>query len=235
MKIHIKKITPVMLFKWFNNRYDKIFKIQKMKIQEVFTEIYNDNHWKSMESHSGGGSEIIQTVTLIRDLEKIFNDFNITSILDIPCGDFNWMQKVDLSKIDYIGADIVEELIKNNIEKNREKLNLRFSFRVIDLLKDPLPKCDLLFIRDCFVHLSYDDIYSSIKNIKSSGCKYLLTTTFTNHHINKDIITGEWRPLNFQEKPLNFPNPILVINENCTEGNGDYKDKSMALYVISEI
>ena len=50
----------------------------------------------------------------------------ITSVLDIPCGDFNWMQKVDLSNIEYIGADIVEELIKKNIEIYEGKNNLRF-------------------------------------------------------------------------------------------------------------
>ena len=62
-----------------------------------------------------------------------------------------------------------------------------------------------------------------------------MTTTFTNYHNNFDIVTGDWRRLNLQEKPFNFPNPILVINENCTEGKGKYKDKSMALWEINKI
>jgi hypothetical protein len=93
----------------------------------------------------------------------------------------------------------------------------------------------LIFVRDCFVHLSYKDIDSAIKNIKSSASKYLLTTTFTNHHLNVDILTGEWRPLNLQVQPFNFSTPILVINENCTEGNGEFIDKSMALWEICKI
>jgi hypothetical protein len=93
----------------------------------------------------------------------------------------------------------------------------------------------MIIVRDCLVHLSYEDINSAIKNIKSSGSKYLLTTTFTNYHLNHDIVTGDWRPLNLQEKPFNFSSPILVINENCTEGNGEYKDKSMAMWDISKV
>lgn len=63
---------------------------------------------------SGSGSEITQTESFIKDLEKLLNDLEIRSLLDIPCGDLNWMQKVNLSNIDYCGADIVEELIKSN-------------------------------------------------------------------------------------------------------------------------
>ena len=143
------------------------------------------------------------------------------------------MQKVDLSKVDYIGADIVEELINYNKKLHKEKSNC--TFRVLNLINDTLPESDIIIIRDCFVHLSNADIFTSIKNIKSSGCKYLLTTTFTNHNINYDIATGNWRTINLQKKPFNFPPPVLLINENCTEGGGDYKDKSMALWEISKI
>jgi hypothetical protein len=34
-------------------------------------------------------------------------------LLDIPCGDFNWMKLLNLG-VDYIGADIVGELIAEN-------------------------------------------------------------------------------------------------------------------------
>lgn len=231
MKKLIKKIAPVWILKWYGMNRSSKFKNRSTK--EVFTEIYSINHWKSKESFSGAGSEIAQTKSLIEDLEKILNDMNIKTMLDIPCGDFNWMQKVDLSKIDYIGADIVDELINRNIEQHKEKNNLKF--KVLNLINDPLPKSDIIIIRDCLVHFSYNDIFNSIKNIKSSGSKYLLTTTFTTCNFNYDIVTGYWRRLNLQKKPFNFPNPILVINENCTEGNGEYKDKSMALWEISKI
>jgi len=234
MKKLLKKIIPfwfVMKFrKWHTNM--KSSKFKKMNTKEIFTEIHNTNHWNSLESISGLGSEITQTENLIKDLEKLLNDFKIRSLLDIPCGDFNWMKKVNLSNIAYCGADIVEDLIKSNSNKFIDRNNL--NFKVIDLICDALPTAEIIFIRDCLVHLSYDEIFKAIKNIKSSGCKYLLTTTFTKHRLNYDIVTGNWRPLNLQENPFNFPNPILVINENFSEGS-EYKDKSMALWEICKI
>jgi len=220
-----KKIIPAWLLKWYRNR--------PRSAAKIFTETYNRNLWGSAESISGTGSEFNQTKTLIKDLEKLLAELNIKTVLDIPCGDFNWMQKVDLSKIEYTGADIVKKLIRKNGIENKDKSNLKFV--VLNLIKDPLPMCDMIITRDCLVHLSYADIFTALKNIQSSGCKYLLTTTFTDHRINSDIITGGWRTINLQEEPFNLPPPILVINENCTEWDGAYKDKSMALWEISKI
>ncbi|MBK9425837.1 MAG: class I SAM-dependent methyltransferase [Bacteroidetes bacterium] len=204
-----------------------------MSTEQVFTEIYRSKHWKSTDNVSGPGSEINQTETLIRELNGLFKELNIVSVLDIPCGNFHWMQKVNLSKTNYVGADIVTELIESNKQNYQE--SDRLNFQVLNLITDPLPQCDLIIVRDCLVHFSNKDILNAITNIKSSGSKYLLTTTFTNHHMNFDIVTGDWRPLNLQDKPFNFAPPLMIINENCTECNGEFKDKSMALWEISKL
>ena len=223
----MKKIIPKWLLKMYKNLRMSKFKSKPTK--DVFTKIYKSNYWKSSESISGGGSELIQTQSLRKDLQNLLNEMKIKSVLDCPCGDFHWMKQLDLSKIEYVGADIVEELIKSNSEKNN------FKFIILDLIKDPLPKSDLIICRDLLVHLKHEDIFKLINNIKASGCKYLLTTTFPNLNVNDNIITGDWRPINLQIKPFNFPSPISLINEKCTEGNGKFKDKSMALWQISEI
>jgi hypothetical protein len=41
----------------------------------------------------------------------LLRQFEIHSLLDLPCGDFNWMQHVDLQGIKYTGGDIVEALV----------------------------------------------------------------------------------------------------------------------------
>lgn len=235
MKKLLKRLLPDGLLRWYKSRkgLKNIAKFRTMSTKEVFTEVYNSKHWRSSESISGAGSEMKQTQSLISDLNQLLKDLNIGSVLDIPCGDFNWMQRVDLSKIDYIGADIVDELIHRNIRRYSERENL--TFKVLNLITDPLPKSDLIIVRDCLVHFSYIDMMNALQNIKLSGSKYLLTTTFTNHHLNQDIVTGDWRPLNLQEKPFHFPAPIVIINENCTEENGAYRDKSMALWEVSKL
>ncbi len=233
MKKFIKKFIPQPILRWYGKRHPNVVKFRSMNTHEVFTDIYQNNHWRSSESISGKGSVIEQTETLIHDLEKLLKDFKITSVLDLPCGDFNWMQRVDLTGINYIGADIVQELITTNIDLFKERENLKFE--VLNLIADPLPKSELILVRDCLVHLSFDDIAKAIQNMKASGSKYLLTTTFTNRKKNYDIVTGDWRPINLQKKPFNFTEPLLLINENCKESNGEYRDKSMALWELDKL
>lgn len=52
---------------------------------------------------------------------------------------------------------------------------------------------------------------------------------------NSDTTIGSWRPLNLTKPPFNLPTPCFTINENCTEDNGKYKDKSMCVWKISEL
>jgi hypothetical protein len=97
-----------------------------------------------------------------------------------------------------------------------------------------LPKAELILIRDCWVHLSYADIFSCIDNLKKNKIQYLLTTSFINLNLNKEL-DGIWRPLNLEIEPFNFPQPIQILNENCTEDNGNYSDKSLLIWEISNL
>lgn len=203
------------------------------KPSSIFSDIYKNRTWMGAESASGRGSDTDQTLTLVSKLPKVISDLNIRSILDIPCGDLNWIVKViDEANIDYIGADIVEDLIDHN--KNKFKRN-KMRFMNIDLRSDDLPKSDLVMSRDCLVHMSFEDAKSSIRNILKSNCKYISATTFTSRKNNKDIPTGRWRPLNMQIAPFNFPEPFVLINENCTEGGGMYSDKCLGFWKVEEL
>jgi len=231
MKKQIKKILP----NWFIEhlklkRQSNIFK--NKAIDETFTYINENRSWKSDESVSGDGSEIAVTKELINGLHLFFEKENIQSMLDVPCGDFNWMQHTNLQQVDYIGGDIVENLIANNIAKHGDD---KKSFFVLDLTKDKLPKVDVIFCRDCLVHLSYKDIYKALVNIKKSESKYLLTTSFYRCDNNKNIITGQWRKLNFEIFPFYFKKPLLIIDEKYTKKGHKYSDKTMSLWKISDI
>jgi hypothetical protein len=147
-------------------------------------------------------------------------------MLDIPCGDFVWMQHVDIGAATYIGADIIRELILSLEKLNRT--NTR-RFMVLDIVDDDLPQANLIMCRDCLVHLSYRLIRKAVRNIRRSQSTYLLTTTFTEHS-NSDIVTGNWRPLNLCRPPFNFPAPIQLINEGHPP---PYGDKSLGLWQIS--
>jgi hypothetical protein len=105
----------------------------------------------------------------------------------------------------------------------------------MDITKIIPSKVDLILCRDCLFHLSYKDIFSALKNFKKSKSRFLLTTTFTNRTKNRNIFSGGWRPINLELPPFNLPRPVKIINENCTEADGKYSDKSLGLWNLESI
>ena len=200
-------------------------------VEAIFSSIYRNHRWGDEESVSGRGSKIEQTKGIAILLPQLFRQYNIRNVLDIPCGDFNWMKYVDLSAVDYLGADIVPALISKNI---RLYTAPHVEFFLADIIKDKLPRVDLVFCRDCLVHLSDKHIFTAIKNIKLSGAEFVLTTTFPRHS-NFDIVTGNWRALNLQSEPFCFPPPLELFNEGYHSEETGISDKSLGLWRISDL
>ena len=199
--------------------------------EKIFSDAIRSNQWGDAESLSGPGSNLNATGAIRKAIPKLIEDLGVHSILDIPCGDFNWMSQLDL-EIDYTGADIVDEIIQEN---QRKYFHPNRMFIKLDILKGPLPKADLLLCRDCLVHFSFAHILQSLRNIRSSGCKYLLTTTFIGRKNNIDIPTGTWRPINLQIPPFNLPRPMRFIDEKYTGEEGTFADKHLGLWLISDL
>ena len=200
--------------------------------EHAFRHVITEKMWGHNESVSGGGSDLQQTRTVRERLPMLWSDLGISSMLDLPCGDFYWMKHVPTDDIRYIGGDILSELIQRN---NELYARPNVTFRKMNLLEDHLPEVDLILCRDCLIHFSYRDAITALRNICASGSKYLLTTTFTGRRRNHDIVTGQFRPLNLEARPLSLPAPILLINEGCTEWDGSYRDKSLGLWHVSDI
>lgn len=179
-------------------------------VKQVFTDIYRNNSWADPESVSGRGSTLERTVVIRRELPALLAELGIGSLLDAPCGDFNWMQRVDLGRVEYTGADVVPQLVAQN--------NLRYGgagrrFVVRDITKDALPQADLVLCRDCFIHLSFKHTRAAVSNFKRSGAAYLLATTHVNERENVDIESGGGRYVNLRLPPFNFPRPLRLFEE----------------------
>ena len=205
--------------------------LRNKKPQQIFEGYYRSNYWRGQSSVSGTGSDPPQTKIVRQEIASLMEKIRVRSTLDIPCGDFQWMKEIDLRGIQYTGADIVPKLVENN--KKYERENVRFTR--LDVTRDSLPQADLVVVRDCFVHFSYEHIRSAVIRICESKSLYLLTTTFPARTRNRDIYTGSWRPLNLQLPPFSFPEPDEIINEGCAERGGLYSDKSLALWRLSAI
>lgn len=201
-------------------------------MKDLFTNIYHNNTFGGVESRSGHGSNLANTAAIRAALPALVARLGVRTLLDIPCGDFYWMKEVDLRGIMYLGADIVGALI----ERNRQLFSAgNINFLKLDITDDELPPADLILCRDCLVHFSNADALRAIANIKRSGAGYLLTTTFTNREANQDIATGEWRALNLEAPPFNFPPPLEVINEGYMGQGGAWADMSQGLWKIADL
>jgi len=200
--------------------------------EAVFSEIYYRNAFRGTESISGPGSSLEQTKTIRQEIPKVIEELNVKSLLDAACGDFHWMKEMNLGIDKYIGADIVSDLIESNREQYGSE---RTEFVILNIVKSSLPFVDLILCRDCLIHFSFKDIFSALENFCRSNSKYLLTTTFIKQLKNVDIKTGRVRPINLSLPPFNFRGPIRIINEQCTEQNGKYSDKSLGLWKLDEI
>jgi len=164
-----------------------------------------------LESVNGYGSFLENTREIREALPAIFREHRVFTFTDVPCGDWNWMSHVDLSGIDYLGCDVVPEMIEANRRKFPE-----VPFKVLNLIKDLPRQSDLILCRDFLFHLPNEWVLKVLRNIRTSGSRLLLTTYF-NGVDNTDLPmdgTIRWRSLNLRRPPFNLPRPISFIQEN---------------------
>ncbi|MGX1880460.1 class I SAM-dependent methyltransferase [Streptomyces sp. NPDC055287] len=199
-------------------------------LPDLFTAIYRTNRWGSGETRSGPGSEVQRMKGVITLLGELVRDLGIRSVLDAPCGDFNWMQYVDLGGASYTGGDIVAELIEDNAQRHRAAGR---TFQLLDFTAERVPRVDLILCRDALVHFSYQHVIEALTRFRDSGSRFLLTTTFAHTLTNTDILTGWWRPINLRLAPFGLPEPLRVLRDD--ESDDFYDDKVLALWDLRQI
>jgi SAM-dependent methyltransferase len=232
----IKALRKVQ--RWLNRQLGREHRpwLRQPSVEGVFTFIHTHNVWNDPESTSGVGSTLALTRVLRRRLPKLLHDLRIESVLDIPCGDFNWLREVDLGVRDYVGADIVAALIETNQARYtvvQPKRSIRFA--KLDLLTSPLPRADLVLCRDCLVHFTTRHVWQALGQIKRSRASYLLTTTYPESRNDRNIATGEWQPLNLEAPPFSLPAPRLRIHEDSPMRKGKYADKALGLWSVASL
>jgi len=175
-------------------------------MKKEFEKIYSQNGWMfgQKESGSGDGSTLEFTVNLRKELPIIFEKYNIKTVFDGACGDYNWMKEVvKETDITYIGGDIVGPVMK---ECNKKYGSDKVSFLEMDMTTDPLPDVDLMICRQVLFHLSYRSLNDFFQNFSRSNIKYILTTTHVNKgkFVNKDISNSSFRYIDLFKPPFNI-------------------------------
>lgn len=193
-------------------------------MKTLFSQYYQHNRWKDPESRSGPGSTLEYTKNLRARLPELFDKFNINTVLDAPCGDFNWMKHVvENYDITYLGCDIVPEIVRDNQKYVTDKIQ----FSELDITCDKLPDADLMICRDCLFHFSEEYIWKFLNNFAQSNIKYLLTSSHINSTQNKNIKVGDFFTLNLFAFPYNFDRSGVLFS--IDDWAGKYQPREMIL------
>ncbi len=159
----------------------------------AMTQIYEQHLWggKTHDFYSGAGSHDLDiTVPYVEAVKTFLNAHQpLLNVCDLGCGDFNIGRQLMVYSSHYTAIDIVEALINRNQLKYQAP---HLEFRCLDIAKAPLPKADVIILRQVLQHLSNAEIQSIVS--KLSNYKYIILT----EHLpeadflpNKDLISGQ--------------------------------------------
>ena len=68
----------------------------RAQMEATFAPFYTENRWGDPESVSGPGSTLTRTSKLRSELPVFWKEIGARTLLDAPCGDFNWMKDTRL-------------------------------------------------------------------------------------------------------------------------------------------
>lgn len=164
---------------------------------EVFGRIYQSDHWSG---GSGEGSTVDAISPYLPLLARALKDAR--TVVDIGCGDWQFSQHVDWSGIDYLGIDVVPELIATNQERFGGS---SVRFEVIDARRRRrLPRADLYIVKDVLQHWPNRDVVKFFRRARARAL--LVTNDVWSVHpqpgLNIDIPLGHWRTLDVERPPF---------------------------------
>lgn len=159
------------------------------------------------ETACGYGSTLAATETLREALPLLLARLGIDVLLDAPCGDCNWIGKVDLGSCHYIGID--------NSAKHLATARENFwgaDLRTVDIVSGELPKADAVLCRDFLQHLPVGRALAVLRNFLTTGARWFLLTSH-DYDENGDTTLGGFSPYNLTLPPFGFPPPLESIED----------------------
>jgi len=163
----------------------------------IFDSIYRDNLWNGVESRSGPGSGDIATRALPDELRFIVHLHEISSVLDVGCGDGYWMPELP----GYVGCDVSEIALRLARRRHPERTYVR---------KWPTGYFDLVIIRDVIQHLPLAAGLELLERVRAMAPRFLLASTYVGG-LNVDIPIGDAYSPDMQADPFSLPEPAYWI------------------------
>jgi pyruvate, water dikinase len=182
-------------------------------LQSVRKKIFNTSHNKNAELNNS--CDYLNLKRIIQNQIDEHKNSIPLHFCDLGCGQLNWIKNIDFKEHLYFGVDIAT----NNIfENSTQYSNRNFSFRIADIVLDPIAPADYIICVDVLNYLTLEDAIKVINNIIHSGSRYLIASYEKGNNKNDFGQTGEFNSLNFDITPFNFPQPLQRISDDT----GDY-------------
>jgi hypothetical protein len=191
-------------------------------------------------SLNGPGSSIEYTKGLRENLPRLLRHYRVGTVLDAPCGDWTWMQTVDISFLhSYIGMDSSERIIHRNQMTYMNWRNVTFVHTNL-LKKRRFPKVDLILCRDFLAHLPNEYISAMLEKFAGSGSTYLLASNYpgSSNKFDYDPETYECPWLGYMERSHDLTDEpfglrrIDGIPEQQAPGGVIAQDHELALFAL---
>ncbi len=198
---------------WRRRRGLKLDHIKRPDMTAVFTDVYASGAWvevNNQDSMSGLGSTIAATSALLQHLSDFLADVGCRKLVDVGCGDFNWMRNLT-GDFDYVGIDVVPDVINAN---NARYGDDRRTFICLDASSSQIPSGDVAICREVLFHLSFRDGVQLLRNLRAAGFKYVLLTSDNSIWFNSDIRNGDYRRINLMRAPFRLPKPYVELPDD---------------------
>lgn len=209
--LYVSRLERILLA-YKNLRGYKTDHLLSASLADRFDQIYATGVWinkPGQKSLSGLGSEAAVVKEIARPLSDRLRSLKAQSVLDVGCGDFRSFVDCQFNG-HYIGVDIVDHLIEENSRRYGGPMR---EFRTLDAVLGPLPKADVVLLREVLFHLSFEDAKRMLRNVASSGAKYLIATNDKAIWFNSNISSGDFRRLNLMKSPFGLPAPSHEIDD----------------------
>ena len=207
-------------------------------------------------SRSGQGSGRDATFGVRFALPWLIRLLRVESILDVPCGDFNYMRHVLSSSaleqhtLSYTGMDLVHPLVgalQRAFGSTEGRHTIRFT--QFDLSLQMLWPADLVVMRDLLFHFSRARILRVLQQVSRSGSRFFLSTFFpseTNSLVRNGTtqqrdLQRMWAdggghfsfwPVNLAVAPFALGPPLLAIGMDSDDWPYSRRQRVMGLWAL---
>jgi hypothetical protein len=168
---------------WRARRHAQTF--GRLPIADAFDRVYAQAVWgESADEASGSGSYGTWASECVAFVESLVAAHGLRSAVGVGCGDFNVGARLCALFERYEALDVSRVIIERNRRRFGHLRNVRFS--VVDATREPLPRADLVMVRQVLQHLSNAQIEPVLRNAQTCGARLIVVAE---HAIEPSAVT----------------------------------------------